>query len=237
MSTKPLAQQVVSGADGAESANAGDGAVRPRDSLFHWCGTAHSVQRTTNRLEKCALLAAYFGSVAEETIGPGARFFSGFLLPRRDTRTIGVGPTMIVEAILSLSRISGNALRASHVKHGDLGDAAAEVFAGRLPSGRSVTDVALWADELARTTETSRRQALVRDMLARLSALEVQYLVKLIGGELRIGVDDALVEEALAESFGQPLALVRRATLLRGDVGEVAAMARRRELEMPNDAA
>ena len=61
MSTKPLSQQVVTGADGAESANAQDGAVRPRDSLFHWCGTADSVRRTNERGKRCSLLDAYFG--------------------------------------------------------------------------------------------------------------------------------------------------------------------------------
>jgi DNA ligase-1 len=49
-------------------------------------------------------------------------------------------------------------------------------------------------------------------MFARLSALEAQYVVRLLGGELRIGVDEALIEEALAAAFSQPLDAVRRAT-------------------------
>jgi DNA ligase-1 len=235
MSTKPLAQQVVPGADGAESANAEDGAVRPRDSLFHWCGTADSVRRATERPQKCALLEAYFGAVAESTIGPAARFFTGLVLPRHDPRPLGVDAPLIVEVIQDLTRIPGDELRARSVKHGDLGDAAAEAFAGRLPSGLSVPDVALWAGALAGAMGASERRAVLRDMFARLSGLEAQYVVKLIAGELRIGVKEALVEEALAKAFSQPVASVRRANLLRDDIGEVAILARRRDLDQPLD--
>src|SRR4029450_8623204 len=67
MSTKPLAHQVVPGARGAESSAAEGGAVRSRDSLFHWCGTVDAIRVTPNRPEKRAILDAYF-----EEIGRGA---------------------------------------------------------------------------------------------------------------------------------------------------------------------
>lgn len=231
MSTKPLAQQVVPGADGAESATAEDGAVRPRDSLFHWCGTVDAIRQSTKRVEKSALLEAYFESVAEQTIAPAARFFSGVIFPRHDVRTIRVGWSLVVDAIQDLSHVHPVKFRDRYIKHGDLGDAVAEVFAGRLPSGIAVEDIATWTEALATTTEAETRRVLMRDMLARLSALEAQYLVKLIGGKLRIGIKEAQVEEALANTFGQPLAAVRRANLLRGDIGEVARLTRRRSLD------
>jgi DNA ligase-1 len=68
----------------------------------------------------------------------------------------------------------------------------------------------------------------VREALAGLGPLEAKYVVKLAlgGGELRIGLKEAQVEEALGRAFGRPLGEVRRANLLRGDVGEVAVLAR-----------
>ena len=230
MSTKPLSQQVVTGADGAESANAQDGAVRPRDSLFHWCGTADSVRRTNERGARCSLLDAYFGAVAEESIAPAARYFLGSMLPARDERRLGVDSSLIEETIRDLSRLSTRALRARTRKYGDLAAVAADVFAGRLPSGLSITDVALWADELVDASDATERRTILRDMFARLSALEAQYVVRLLGGELQIGVDGALIEEALAAAFSQPLDAVRRAATLGGDIGEVATLARRRML-------
>ena len=70
MSTKPLAHQVMPGAGDAESSSASDGAVRARDSLFHWCGTLEAIQQATTDAEIRALLDSYFGSVAEESIVP-----------------------------------------------------------------------------------------------------------------------------------------------------------------------
>jgi DNA ligase 1 len=230
MSTKPLAQQVVTGANGAESANAQDGAVRPRDSLFHWCGTADSLRRTNDRGARCSLLEAYFGAVAEESIAPAARYFLGSVLPAREGRRLGVDPSLIEQAIRDLTHLSTRALRARAREYGDLAAAAADVFAGRLPSGVSIIDVVRWADEMADANDATERRTVLRDMFARLSALEAQYVVRLLGGELQIGVDEALIEEALATAFSQPLDAVRRAAALRGDIGEVAALARRRML-------
>ena len=199
MSTKPLAQQIVPGANGAESSTAEDGAVRPRDSVFHWCGTVDAVRRATEPGEKSALLGAYFEAVAEETIAPAARYFAGKILPPDDPRTIGVGWSLMVDAIQELTRISPDEFRARYATDGDLGDVAAEAFAGRLPSGIAVVDIEAWANELANARDTETRRALVRDMLARLSALEARYIVKLMGGELEIGLTEAQIQEAVAQ--------------------------------------
>jgi DNA ligase-1 len=232
MSTKPLAKQVVHGANGAESANAQDGAIRPRDSLFHWCGTADSLRQTPDRAAKRSLLDAYFGAVADESIGPAARLFSGVLVPRADTRSVVVPKPLIEGAIEDLTGIPGDKLRRRYVKEGDLGDAAALVFAGRLPSGLAITDVASWADSLAGATGADVQRTLLREMLARLSALEARYLVKLLCREMDIGVTDDLLEEALAGAFSLPVESVRRTNVARGDIGETATLARRRTLDV-----
>jgi hypothetical protein len=236
MSTKPLAHQVVPGANGAEAANANHGAIRPRDSLFHWCGTADSIRESRKREEKRALLDAYFGTVAEESIAPAARFFCGRMTPAREGRPAIIESGLIANAIQDLGRLSSAAFRARYVDHGDLADAAAEVFAGRLPSGVSIIDAATWMTALADAPEADARHAWLRDMFSRVSALEARYLVQLMNGTMDIGVDQALVEEALASSFGQPIEAVRRATV-RGDIGDAATRARRRTLDEEQPAA
>ena len=230
MSTKPLSQQVVTGANGAESADAQDGAVRPRDSLFHWCGTADSVRRANKRGARCSLLDAYFGAVAEESIAPAARYFLGSVFPAREARRPVLDPPLIEQVIRDVTRLSTRAFRARTGKYGNLAAVAADVFAGRLPSGLSIIDVALWADELVDASDATERRTLLNEMFARLSALEAQYAVQLLCRDLQIGVDEALIEEALAAAFSQPLDAVRRAVALRGDIGEVATLARRRML-------
>ncbi|MDF1505562.1 hypothetical protein, partial [Roseisolibacter sp. H3M3-2] len=100
------------------------------------------------------------------------------------------------------------------------------------PSARTLAGMAAAFDALAATRGAHAKRDLVRALLAALGPAEAQYAIKLLlgSGELRIGLKEAQVEEALAKAFGRPLDAVRHANLLRGDVGEVAVLARRDRL-------
>src|SRR6202035_3458851 len=69
------------------------------------------------------------------------------------------------------------------------------------------------------------KKALVRDLLARATALEAKYIVKVITGDLRIGLKESLVEEAIAKAYGGTLAEVPRADMLLGDIGQTLGLA------------
>jgi len=70
----------------------------------------------------------------------------------------------------------------------------------------------------------------LRELLDRLQPREAKYVGKILTGDLRIGLRAGLVEEGIAKAFNAPLADVFRASMLTGDVGEVALLARRGEL-------
>jgi len=192
------------GANRAESAAAATGAVRARDSLFHWCGTVDAIQNTPGRDEKRALLDAYFEQFAEETIAPAARFFAGAFVPLEDGRPCGIEWTLVAQAVQELAKIDMVDLQARCSTPGALGDVAATAFAGRLPSGIAVAEVSAWGEELAAASDPRVKRDLVRDMLARLSSLEARYLVQPITGEFDIGTEPADVEAAVAARFAQP---------------------------------
>jgi DNA ligase 1 len=82
---------------------------------------------------------------------------------------------------------------------------------------------------IARLSETrgiKNKTALLAAVLHRASPLEAKYIVKLLAGDLRIGLREGLVEDAIARIFGQPLADVAYANMLLGDIGETAIRAR-----------
>ena len=201
MSTKPLAHQVMPGAADAESSTAATGAVRARDSLFHWCGTADAVRVAPDPSQKRLLLDAYFEQVAEETIAPAARFFAGAFIPLEDGKPGGLDWNIVAQAVGDLARIDLDEVRERCSQAGDLGDVAAEAFAGRLPSGIAVSEVSVWGETVAFATAPARVQSLLRDMFARLSSMEARYLVNLISGELDLGIAPAQVEAAVAARF------------------------------------
>ncbi len=196
-------------------------------TLHAWAEVADAIRGTTRRLEKGALLADYLPRLDDASLAIAARFFSGVVFPRHDAGTTQVGGAIVFGALAAVSGRDEAELGERYVAHGDLGDLAGEVLAGRAASGTTLVAVERFCRMLASTGGTNARRAAMREMLAALGALEARYLLKLLGGELRIGLKEAQVEEAIAKTFGHALAAVRRANLLRGDVGEVAQLARR----------
>ena len=95
----------------------------------------------------------------------------------------------------------------------------------------------LWAKsrnvltELAPLRGQSEKSELVRKLLVRARPAEVKYIVKIMTGDLRIGLRESLVEEAVAKAYERPIAAVRRANMLLGDIGETLQCAFRNELE------
>jgi DNA ligase-1 len=71
----------------------------------------------------------------------------------------------------------------------------------------------------------------MRDLLARSDPLTAKYIVKVLGGELRIGLREGLVEAAIAKAFDRPLDEVKWAGMLTGDVGALATPAREGRLD------
>jgi DNA ligase-1 len=187
----------------AESANASNGAVRSRDSLFHWCGTVDAISGLKTADEKQMLLDAYFAVVAEETVGPAARFFVGKLVSRGDP-AIRISELVVGDAIQKVGRIDPEDFRARCAGTGDLGEVAAEVFAGRLPSGLPVSEVGAWGDELGVARGTPAEREFVVDMLGHLSSLEARYVVRLLVGQLDVGLDSTLVDRAIAARRSHP---------------------------------
>lgn len=82
--------------------------------------------------------------------------------------------------------------------------------------------------EIAETSGARSRklkERLLVGLISDASREEVEVLVRIILGEMRIGVNEGVMLEALAEASGTPLALVRRALMLTGNLGEVALIA------------
>jgi DNA ligase-1 len=82
----------------------------------------------------------------------------------------------------------------------------------------------------ARLSGPEARQSALASTLKELSPLEGAWLVRLLCGQIRAGVQTGLLEEGLAAAFDAEPDAVRRAHMLTGDAGETADLARRRAL-------
>jgi DNA ligase 1 len=199
----------------------------PVDSFARWVAAADRIRATTKRLEKLAVLEAYLPTLGDAPLAVAAHFFSGIVFPRHDQRTTNVGGSILWNALAELTGATEEALAAAYTRYGDMGDMVGDVLAGRPSGHQSLEWMAAQFASLSDVRGTGARRKIVRDTLGALGAGEARYFAKLLGGELRIGLKEAQVEEAVARAFGRTLGAVRHANLLRGDVGEVAVLARR----------
>ena len=216
------------GQDGAAEAPAGA-------TLQGFAEVAERVGATTKKLEKAALLGEYFQSLGDEDLGRAARFFAGHAFALHDARTTNVGTGMLRDAVAEVTGLAVEDLRPRHVRLGDSGDVAFEAFGetrgGAATPGLTLAEVESLAVLLSATRGTKNKKTLVAAALRNASPLEAKYLVKHLAGDLRIGLKEGLVEDAVARAFGRALAAVARVNMLTGDIGETAVRARRGRLE------
>ena len=195
-------------------------------SFAGWAATAEAIGATSRRREKGAILARYLAELDDGPLAVAARFFGGTIFARHDARTVQVGPALLSHALAAVAGVAVASLGERWVAHGDAGDLAADLLADRTDTGLALEAVAARLGALGAAPSTAERRAGLEALLAALGPREARYVVRLLLGELRIGLREAQVEEALAAAYARPLDAVRRAHLLRGDLGEVAQLAR-----------
>src|SRR3989440_6899255 len=199
------------------------------NSLESFARTAEAVAATTRKLEKAALLEGYFRQLDDEDLARAARYFAGQQFASSDARTTNVGGSILGEAMCMATGASPESLGARYARWGDAGDVAFELFVEAKPENQPSLTLVETEGVLAQLSLTRGKKAktqILIEALSRATALEAKYLVKLLSGDLRIGLREGLVEDAIARAFKQPLAEVSLANMLRGDIGEAAVRAR-----------
>jgi DNA ligase-1 len=190
---------------------------------------------TTKKTEKVALLAEYFRSRPMEDAAIAPVFLSGRAFPAYEERTLQVGGSSLWRLLEELEHASDDQMRAAYRKHGDLGSAAFELLATRANArsdGRiSLAQVRVAFDEIASARTAPAKATVLRSLLERSSPLVVKYILKIITGELRIGLKESLVEEAIAKAYDEPFARVQRANMLLGDIGYTLQLAAEHRLD------
>jgi DNA ligase-1 len=203
--------------------------------LGSFAETAERVAATTKKLEKAALLGAYMRGLDDDDLVRAARYFAGQQFALSDARTTNVGSSVLRDALSEATGVSVEDLRPRYVRLGDAGEVACEVISetkGESGAGTiTLAETELLIIQLSELRGTKNKRALLTSILARANALEAKYLVKLLLGDLRIGLKEGLVEDSIARAFEQPLAQVAQANMMLGDIGETALRARRQDLQ------
>jgi DNA ligase 1 len=196
-----------------------------------WSELAERVAGTTRTSEKTSLLARYLATLPSGELRAAATFLSGRPFAEVDPRAVGLGWATIAAVVGRLSGAPAEALGAAYDRSSDLGAAVADVLAQRPdppdPDGSPTLEaVAESFAAIEAAPGPAAKAAVFASLLGRCDVLSAKYLVKILAGELRIGLREGLLEAAIAEAFGRPQAAVGMALMLTGDTGETAVLAK-----------
>jgi DNA ligase 1 len=196
-----------------------------------FANVGEAIAATPAKLEKIRLLADYLRGLTMEQLAIATPYFTGKAFAQSDPRTLQVGWAVIFRAMRAATKVSDAEFHRIASTHGDAGKTAFEVLDGRTtPQPFSISESGELFENLHRARGPIAKAELLRNRFLKLSAREGQYVVKILTGDLRIGLREGLVEEAIAKAFGLPLEPVREANMLLGDIGQTALLASGNEL-------
>src|SRR3990172_11145697 len=207
---------------------AGDSAMR------RLAASLEAVGATASKLQKIDRLAAYLRTLDDDDLRIACTYLTGATFPAGDPRALNVGGAALVEALLAASARTETALHESYLLHGDLGSVAFDLLQQKATTSLFAAPLTLRGvhDALSRMAGSAgggsrqiKREGL-RALFTEADPLEAKYLVRIITSDLRVGLKEGLLEEAVARAFDRPVESGRRANMLISDVGEVAVLAR-----------
>ncbi len=204
--------------------------------MRRWSELAERVAATTRTSEKSSLLADYLRTLGPAELPIAVVFLTGRAFAETDQRATGLGWATMAAALSDVTGANADDLGAAYDRFSDLGLAIEDVLtrAGHAPDPDLEPDLETVAGaftEIERASGPAAKGAIFADLVRRSPPATARGIVKVLSGDLRIGLREGLVEAAIAQAFQAPLAAVKRAGMLSGDLGRTAILARDGALE------
>jgi DNA ligase-1 len=195
------------------------------------------LEATRKRLIKIDLVADFLPSLRAQEVELAVSMILGRPFPKWSPRTLEVSWTILSKIIKNITDVEWNLFDEVFSQSGDIGSAAEAVFEkSKVMRQTALFHKALTLTEVRRSFEAisdavgygsrQKKERLIEALLSQASPLEAKYLVKIFMGETRTGFHEGLMEQAISKAFEVPLKLVQEASMITGDMGEVAAIAR-----------
>jgi len=173
-------------------------------NFSEFAALCYQLEQTSSRLTKVDLAAAYLKRLDAKEIRHGIAFLSGRPFPISDSRTLDIGPGAFAHASNTPELENSVSPELTLV---DIADSFSGIAEANGKGSRSA------------------KYARLRELVEMTGSQERPILFRLLHNELRIGLHDGLIQEAIARASGADLKTVRRAALFLSDLAEVASIA------------
>ncbi|MGD8792241.1 MAG: ATP-dependent DNA ligase [Anaerolineae bacterium] len=192
-----------------------------------------ALEQTNKRKEMGGLLAEFLRALSPQEIPPAVRLTIGLVFAEWDGRALNLSWKTAMGIVDELVEATPEEREKASNQAVDGGEYVRLLLAQHRreppqPPPLTILDLFRTLEEIAETAgrgSRARKEALLRGLLQRTSALEAKYLAKIIYQEMRHGASEGVMLQGIARAAGVKSRLVRRANQLWGDVGEVALVA------------
>jgi DNA ligase-1 len=193
------------------------------------------LEGTSGRLEMIDIISRELPGLTDEELPVFVRFVMGRIFADWSSRNLGIGPNLLYEAAAAVAGVSREKVIDRINRTGDVGRAVEELlevksqttfFHEELDLVHVYTSLMGIAEQEGKKSQREKLLA-VRRLLGNAHPLEGRYLARIMLEELRIGVGEGSVREAVAKAFSVDSALVEHAQQALNDMGEVARLAKK----------
>ena len=198
----------------------------PKSEFGALVETLEQAAATFRTQTKTGKLAELFRSLPSSSLETAVRMLAG------QGATLQAGLALIRRAVLEDLELDPQAWKEAYARHQDSGRTVGELLTGRSkPQKWTLEALGGELEKLARERGPTAKLAILKKLFRSLHPLEGTWLFKIMTGGLRAGVQEGLVEAALAQAFDRPLEEVRRAHMLTGDLAQAALLAKKGKLK------
>ncbi|NLI62394.1 MAG: ATP-dependent DNA ligase [Methanosarcinaceae archaeon] len=206
--------------------------------------TCNKIEETSSSLEITDIVADFFEIIDDDEIDVSCYMMIGDLFPAWREKELGLGPSILYEAISKTSGCSVNSIKDAIREIGDIGNAAFEILnkQKKMQSTFSfftedetkadkltIRDVYSKMTDIANVSGKDARLKKIRileSLFSKATPGEVKYIVRIALQEMRIGVGEAIIRDAISKSFDIDPADVDNAYMVVNDLGEIARVAK-----------
>lgn len=188
----------------------------------------------SGRIEMADIIAGFLSKIPAENLPVVCQFIRGEVFPIWRGIELGIAGKLMVKSLSTVSGLKEDDIEKLIKDTGDTGLVAEQIlvkksqttlFAEPLTVEKVYENVSK-AALLEGKGAQEKKMSYIQELLSNSTPLESRYLVRLILGELRLGVGDGIIRDAIAKAFNVDAALVEQAYNFTSDLGEVAKTAK-----------
>lgn len=212
------------------------------EAMDRWCATAREVASTSSRTGKVGIVARYLATLPPDDLARAVTWFQGRTFPPSDPRVTGLGWAAIGAAAEAAAGVPAGSLGAAYDRSSDVATAVEELLTGAAAAGAgpaapsatadlpatpvTLAEIAATFDALAAARGAAAKASVLEGLLRRTPPGIAWGVVRILSGDLRIGLRGGHLEAAIAAAFGRPADAVEAAAMRTGDLAATALLAR-----------